>query len=138
VPTTTTAFGSPTYGITRRLAGTGFADALDRVRAALAAEGFGVISTIDLQAALRDKLGEAIPAYTILGACNPRLAHRALGQDPAIGLLLPCNVVVAQEGPDVVVSAADPIAMFRAAGPSAVGPIASEARERLERAIAAA
>jgi uncharacterized protein (DUF302 family) len=130
-------FGTPTYGITRRLTGVTFSEAIDRTRAALSAEGFGVLTTIDIQAALREKLGVVFPPYTILGACNPRLAHRALGTDAAIGLLLPCNVVVAIDGEEIVISAADPEAMFRATGTTDLASVASEARERLQRAIEA-
>lgn len=85
------------------------ADAEPLVRDALAAEGFGILSEIDVEGALREKLGEEVGVYKILGACSPQLAHRALGIDPDVGVLLPCNVVLrgnAEGGTDVL--AADP------------------------------
>ncbi len=125
------------YGITRRLDATTMADARARAVAALADEGFGVLTEIDVQATLEKKIGASIPPYVILGACNPKLAHRALEHEPAIGLLLPCNVVLAQEGSDVVVSAASPRAMFSIADATPqVRSVADEAEERLRRAIA--
>jgi uncharacterized protein (DUF302 family) len=107
-----------------------------RVRTALAAEGFGILSEIDVRAALRDKLGEDIGAYTILGACNPPLARRAIAADADIGALLPCNVVVragAEGGTDVL--AADPDAMLALSGAEELADIAADARQRVERAL---
>jgi len=130
------AFDVP-YGITRRLAHTKLAEARPRVQAALGAEGFGVLTEIDMQRTLQQKLGVERPPYLILGACNPKLANRALGEEPAIGLMLPCNVVLAEEGEDVVVSAASPRAMFSVVEkPSAeLSAVAAEAEERLRRAL---
>jgi len=125
------------YGITRRVAKATVADTRGRVVEALKVEGFGVLTEIDVAATLKAKLGVERAPYLILGACNPKLAHAALEQEPAIGLLLPCNVVVAQDGPDVVVSAASPRAMFAAAGSSAaLDTIAGDAEARLGRVIA--
>ena len=126
------------YGMTRRLPATTLADVRARVAAALQAEGFGVLTEIDVQKTLETKLGERIDPYLILGACNPKLAHRAIRSDPSIGLLLPCNVILVQDGADVIVSAASPEAMFAIAR-SASGELASvarEAEERLGRALA--
>lgn len=107
-----------------------------RVREALAAEGFGVLSEIDVQAALRDKLGEDIGAYTILGACNPTLASRALAADPDVGALLPCNVVVrAGEAGGTDVLAADPDAMLALSAGDGLSGIAADAKQRLQRAL---
>ena len=84
----------------------------DNIVNALKAEGFGILSTIDVQATLKEKLGEDMERYEILGACNPQLAHRALEADRSIGLLLPCNVVLREVGDKVEVSILDPEVMF--------------------------
>lgn len=107
-----------------------------RVREALAAEGFGVLSEIDVQAALRDKLGEDIGAYTILGACNPTLARQAIAADADIGALLPCNVVVrAGEAGGTDVLAADPDTLLSLSA-GGLSDIAADAKQRLQRALA--
>ncbi len=126
------------YGITRRISGATMAAARERVTAALKEEGFGVLTEIDVQSTLEKKLGVHTEPYMILGACNPKLAHEALSKEPAIGLLLPCNVVLAQDGKDVVVSAASPRAMFAVVGDAAaqgLSAIAEDAEGRLRRAL---
>ena len=90
------------YGISIRIEAP-FAEGAARVRDALKAQGFGVLTEIDVRATLRDKLGEDMEDYLVLGACNPPLAHRALGIDSSIGLLLPCNVVVRSEAGQTLV-----------------------------------
>ena len=128
--------GSLRYGFEKRLARTTFEQAVEKVTAALKSEGFGVLTEIDVQDTLKKKLGVDFRRYVILGACNPNLAHRALGAEQQIGLLLPCNVVV-QEAPEgVVVSIADPRAMFTLVDNAALTPVADEADQRLRRVIA--
>lgn len=126
------------YGITRRLAATSLDDARQRVTTALQAEGFGILTEIDVRATLEKKLGVRTDPYVILGACNPQLAHRALEAEPAIGLLLPCNVVIAADGEEVIVAAASPRSMFGVVDASdALRGIADDAEARIRRAIAA-
>jgi uncharacterized protein (DUF302 family) len=112
-----------------------FEEVIGLVRDALKAEGFGVLTEIDVQRTLREKLDVEMAPYLILGACNPPLAHRALTADPDIGLLLPCNVVVRAEGSGSRVDIADPQAMLGIAHRPDVAPVAAEARERLLRVI---
>lgn len=121
------------YGHHIEIAGP-FDRALERVQAALKAEGFGVLSDIDIQKAMKEKLGKNMPAYRILGACNPPLAHQALQADPEIGLLLPCNVTVRQaDGDRVAVGFLDPQIMVQLTNNAAVGAVANDAGERLLR-----
>lgn len=110
-------------------------DTRPRVEAALKAEGFGVLTEIDVQATLRTKLGIDRPPYLILGACNPPLAHRAIEADPSVGTLLPCNVVLREDGPDTIVEAMDPMAALGIVQAPAIRTVAEEARARLVRAI---
>jgi uncharacterized protein (DUF302 family) len=124
------------YGMTIRLRRP-FTETVDRVRAALKDQGFGVLTEIDVRATLREKLGEHMEPYLILGACNPPLAHRALETDRQIGLLLPCNVVVRADGEDTLVEALDPHVMVTAARQPALEPIADEAAQRLTQALSA-
>lgn len=124
------------YGI-RTVLDLPFAEAVERTKSALSEQGFGVLSEIDLQEKLREKLGVDVAKYLILGACNPPLAYRALQAEPEIGLLLPCNVIV-YEGTDgkTVVSAVDPGAMMAVvAGNPAIAEVGEDARRRLTAAI---
>lgn len=117
---------------------TDFDSALTQVTEALKAEGFGVLTEIDVQATLKKKLDVDFRPYKILGACNPPLAYRALSTMPEIGLFLPCNVIVAQsETGQIEVSLVDPMAMMAAAAHPALEPIAASAREKLARVAAA-
>jgi uncharacterized protein (DUF302 family) len=113
-----------------------FADAVSRVRAALQEQGFGVLTEIDVTATLRAKLGEQIEDYIILGACNPSAAHRALGIDRSIGLLLPCNVVIRAAEAGTVVEALDPQVMVTLTGRPELKPVADEVARRLVSALA--
>ncbi|MCC7387349.1 MAG: DUF302 domain-containing protein [Phycisphaerales bacterium] len=108
---------------------------VDRMKAALREEGFGVLTEIDVRATLREKLAVDFRNYVILGACNPALAHRALQADLSIGALLPCNVVVYDDGDGSVVSIFDPEVGMGIAGSPALEPIAIEAKARLLRAM---
>ncbi|MCC6630323.1 MAG: DUF302 domain-containing protein [Chloroflexi bacterium] len=112
------------------------ADAVAAVTDALKSEGFGVLTTIDVQATLRAKLGLETAPYLILGACNPTLAHRALTLDPNIGLLLPCNVVVRAAGDDAEVLIMDPDLMVQVTDNPALAEVAGEAKARLMRVVA--
>lgn len=114
-----------------------YAEALQNVKAALQAEGFGVLTDIDLQQTLREKVGAEIEPSHVFGVCNPTLAHRALTRDPAVGLLLPCHVAVRQEGKQSRVEVADPETMLGLTGNDLLLDIAREARQRLQRALAA-
>lgn len=125
------------YGFTTTLCDLSFDAAHERVVKALKAEGFGVLSEIDVQRTLHDKLDIAMPPYRILGACNPPLAHQALQAEPDIGLLLPCNVVVREEAPGrIVVGFLDPQTMVGLVGKPGIRPIADEAEQRLRRVCA--
>ncbi len=112
-----------------------FNSVVGSVREALKAEGFGVLTEIDVKATLKEKLGVEGPPHLILGACNPHLAHAAIEADPDIALLLPCNVTVRQEAGRVVVSIVDPATMAATSSAPKLAEIAANARTKLERVI---
>lgn len=117
---------------------TSFADAVKRTREALAQNGFGVLTEIDMKATLKAKLGEDMENYLILGACNPSLAHRAVSVDRQIGLLLPCNVVVRADSTDqdtVIVEAMNPRLLVEVTGEARLEPVADEVAAKLQAAI---
>lgn len=114
-----------------------FAEAVEQTKRVLQEQGFGVLSEIDLQQKLKEKLDVDVPPYLILGACNPSLAYRALQAEPEIGLMLPCNVIVCEtaEGRRLV-AAVDPEAMLSVVGDNpAVAEVGRDARRRLQTAI---
>jgi uncharacterized protein (DUF302 family) len=115
-----------------------YEDAVKRVRDELGKEGFGILTEIDVKATMKKKLDVDFRPYVILGACNPPLAHQALSQEPEIGLLLPCNVVVFDNGDGTsVVAAIDPIKQLSISGNDEIEPVAQEVRGRLERVLSA-
>jgi len=116
--------------------GLDFDDAVAATRVALAEQGFGVLTEIDVQATMKAKLDADMDPYLILGACNPPLAHQALAVDPAIGLLLPCNVVVRRSEGATLVQAMDPQLLVDVAGEPALKAVADEAARRLADALA--
>ncbi len=114
-----------------------FAEAMAKVTEALKNEGFGVLTTVDIQATMKAKLNAEYPSFTILGVCNPHLAHRALTEDPHISLMLPCNVVVRQVAEGALIEFADPEVMMTISNDEALRQVAAEAKAKLERAAAA-
>jgi uncharacterized protein (DUF302 family) len=122
------------YGFITTLTGATFDQALAKTIAALKAECFGVLSDIDVQHAMKEKLGVDMPSYRILGVCNPPLARQALQAVPNIGLLLPCNVIVREEAPErVVVGFLDPQILVNLVGKPEVKTVADAAEQRLRR-----
>ena len=113
-----------------------FDEVVDELKSALGTQGFGTLTEIDVQDVLHRKIGKEIGRYVIVGACNPTLAARALDVVPQIGVLLPCNVVVREEGEQVIVEAMDPGLMASISGSDDLAPIAGEARELIANALA--
>ena len=124
----------PSYAFSKQLDGVSVDDALERVAEALKANGFGVLTKIDVKETLKKKIDVDFRPYVILGACNPKLAHKALQGEPAIGLLLPCNVVVQESEGGSLVSFADPKAMFQLVQDAPIEDVAAEARRLLQNA----
>ena len=125
------------YGYEATLPGVTVDEARARVTSALAAEGFGILTEIDVQATLKKKLDVDFRPYLILGACNPLLAHHALAGDPQIGLLLPCNVVIQTTANGVSVSIASPRAMFSVVQRDDLEPVVADADARIRRVATA-
>jgi len=123
-------------GIGRTVSGA-FDAVVARAEAALKDQGFGILTRIDVKATMKEKLDVDVAQNVILGACNPPLAHRALTIEPRVGLLLPCNVVVRQDGSAVRVEAIEPYAMVEMFPDSDLNAVAAEASDRLRRAIEA-
>lgn len=127
-----------TYAYSKTLNGVDFDEVLQRVSAALKSQGFGVLTEIDVQATLKQKLDVDFRRYRILGACNPSLAHQALSQELTIGLLLPCNVVVYEgDSGDTVVSFTNPKQLFKVVDSPAVSGLADEVDQLMRNALEA-
>ncbi len=122
------------YAITRDLDAS-FDDVVERVTSAMAEEGFGILTTIDVAATLKKKLDLDVEPYVILGACNPQLASQGIAAEPDLGVLLPCNVVVRRQGDTTHVAAMDPSSALRLAENGDLQALADEARERIARAV---
>jgi uncharacterized protein (DUF302 family) len=127
---------SESYGYEKRFGTKDFDEAVSQITESLQKEGFGVLTEIDVKATLKKKLDVDFRRYKILGACNPTLAHKALGAEPQIGLLLPCNVVVQEtDQGDILASIIDPKAMFALVENPELKAVAEEADERLSRVV---
>ena len=125
------------YTINRLIADAGF-DAVDaRTRAALGDKGFGILTEIDVKATMKEKLDVDMPAYRILGACNPKMAHQAIGMEPRVGAMLPCNVILREVDGGIEVSAIDPVASMQAIDNAALHAVAGQVRDLLAEAVAA-
>ncbi|MCQ0972081.1 DUF302 domain-containing protein [Paracoccus sp. TK19116] len=126
------------YTINRMVPGTGIDDVDARTRKALADHGFGVLTEIDVKATMKKKLDVEMSPYRILGACNPKMAHRAIGIEPRVGAMLPCNVILRQvNGGGVEVSAVDPVASMQAIENAELTAVAGEVRDLLAKAVEA-
>ena len=126
------------YTIDRTLTGTTIDAAEDRVRRALGEAGFGVLTEIDVQATMKKKLGEDMPGYRILGACNPKMAHQALGIESRVGAMLPCNVILREVEGGVEVSAIDPVASMQAIDNPQLKRVAGQVRDMLAEVVSKA
>lgn len=123
------------YTINRLIAGAGFEAVDGRTRAALAAHGFGVLTEIDVKATMKKKLDVDMPLYRILGACNPKMAHQAIGMEPRVGAMLPCNVILREVDGGVEVSAIDPVASMQAIDNAELIGVAGQVRDLLAKVI---
>jgi len=125
------------YTMNRLIADTDF-DAVDaRTRVALAANGFGVLTEIDVKATMKKKLDVEMPPYRILGACNPKMAYQAIGMEPRVGAMLPCNVILREVAGGVEVSAIDPVASMQAIENAELIGVAGQVRDLLAKAVSA-
>ncbi len=123
------------YTITRSIENASFEEVETRTRAALAAKGFGVLSEIDVRATMKKKIDRDMEPYLILGACNPGMAWEAIGLEPRVGAMLPCNVILRQVGDAVEVSAVDPVASMSAIDNAELMKVAGEVRGLLREAV---
>ena len=125
------------YTINRTIAGASFDEVDARTRKALADKGFGVLTEIDVKATMKKKLDVEMAPYRILGACNPNMAHEAIGMEPRVGAMLPCNVILREVDGGVEVSAIDPVASMQAINNPALHNVAGQVRDLLAEAVAA-
>lgn len=125
------------YTINRLITDADFDTVDGRTRAALVANGFGVLTEIDVKATMKKKLDVDMPAYRILGACNPKMALQAIGMEPRVGAMLPCNVILREVEGGVEVSAIDPVASMQAIDNSALHNVAGQVRDLLAKTVAA-
>lgn len=123
------------YTINRKINDIDFEEAVSRTRGALGDQGFGVLTEIDAKATMKRKLGVEMEPYLILGACNPKMAHQAIGMEPRVGAMLPCNVIVRQEQGGVEVSAIDPVASMTAIDNEEPKRVARQVRDLLAKAV---
>jgi uncharacterized protein (DUF302 family) len=123
------------YTINRLITGADFSAVDARTRATLADKGFGILTEIDVKATLKKKLDVEMPAYRILGACNPKMAHEAIGIEPRVGAMLPCNVILREVDGGVEVSAIDPVASMQAINNPELKAVAGQVRDLLAKAI---
>jgi len=126
-----------TYTINRLISDVGINDVDARAKKALADHGFGVLTEIDVMATMKKKLDVQMPAYRILGACNPKMAHQAIGIEPRVGAMLPCNVILREVEGGVEVSAIDPVASMQAIDNAELTAVAGQVRDLLAKAVAA-
>jgi uncharacterized protein (DUF302 family) len=118
-----------------RVIALGYEEAIAKVKEALKSEGFGVLTEIDVRKTLKEKLNRDFPKYIILGACNPPLAHQVLQAEPEVGVFLPCNVLVYEEGGKTVISAMDPEAIMVMVRNEKVGEVAKQVRQKMEKVL---
>lgn len=123
------------YTLTRKIADTDFEAVERRTRQALADQGFGVLTEIDVQATMKKKLDKTMAPYRILGACNPSMAYQAIGMEPQVGAMLPCNVILRAVEGGVEVSAVDPVASMSAIDNTELKAVAGQVRDLLQKAV---
>ena len=124
------------YTLDRTIAGATINEAEDRTRRALSAQGFGVLTEIDVQVTMKKKLDVEMKAYRVLGACNPQMAYQAIGMEPRVGAMLPCSVILRQIDEGAEVSAIDPVASMQAIGNAELLAVAAQVRDLLAKAVA--
>lgn len=125
------------YTMDRVIQNAGFAEVDERTRKALADRGFGILTEIDVKATMKKKLGKEMPAYVILGACNPTMAWEAIGVEPRVGAMLPCNVILRETADGVEISAVDPVASMTAIDNEQLKQVAGEVRSMLSEVVTA-